>query len=94
MPRATNVACITPVQPATSVLYQLWYKPNRANAMIPPLDIFRLESDGQLIWRASADGDDAAQRRVKILMASEPADYVIYSQETGHKTFVRCKTDA
>jgi hypothetical protein len=62
--------------------------------MIPPLDIFRLESDGQLIWRASADGDDAAQRRVKSLMASEPADYVIYSQETGHKTFVRCKTDA
>jgi hypothetical protein len=62
--------------------------------MIPPLDIFRLESDGQLLWRAHADSVDSAQRRVQILMASEPADYVIYSQETGRKTFVRCKTDA
>lgn len=62
--------------------------------MIPPLDIFRLDSDGQLTWRASAHNPESAQRRVKILMASEPADYVIYSQETGHKTFVRCNTDA
>ena len=61
--------------------------------MIPPIDIFRLDSDGQLIWRASASSGEAAQRRVKILMDSEPADYLIYSHETGHKTFVRCQTD-
>jgi len=59
------------------------------NAVFPHLDIFRVESDGQLIWRAAAETSDAAQRRVKILMASEPGDYVIYSQETGDKTLVR-----
>jgi hypothetical protein len=31
---------------------------------------------------------DAANRRVRILMASEPSDYVIYSQETGTKTVI------
>jgi hypothetical protein len=62
--------------------------------MLPPFDIFRIESDGQLIWRASADSLNSAQRRVKILMASTPADYLIYSQETGHKAVVRCKADA
>lgn len=62
--------------------------------MIPPLDIFRLDSDGQLLWCAHADNSESAQQRLKILMVSEPVDYLIYSQETGHKTFVRCKTGA
>ena len=56
--------------------------------MVPPIDIFRIDSDGQLIWRASADALDSAQRRVRILMTSEPGDYLIYSHETGHKTFI------
>ena len=54
--------------------------------MLPPLDIFRVASDGHLLWRAAAAG-----RRVRILMASEPGDYVIYSQETGGKTVVRAE---
>ena len=65
--------------------------------MLPPLDIFRdifrVETDGHLLWRAAADTLQSAQRRVKILMTSEPADYVIYSQETGDKIFVSRKTD-
>jgi hypothetical protein len=59
--------------------------------MLPPLDIFRVESDGHLLWKAAAETLDAARRRIKILMASEPADYVIYSQQTGHKTLVRAE---
>jgi hypothetical protein len=61
--------------------------------MLPPFDIFRIESDGQLIWCASADSLNSAERRVKILMASTAADYLIYSQETGHKAIVRRKTE-
>jgi hypothetical protein len=57
--------------------------------MLPPLDIFRVASDGHLVWRSAAESLETAQRRVRILMAIEPADYVIYSQETGRKTVIR-----
>jgi hypothetical protein len=60
--------------------------------MLPPLDIFRVESDGHLLWRAAAETPETAQRRVRILMASEPGDYVIYCQETGGKTVVRAES--
>jgi hypothetical protein len=56
--------------------------------MVPPLDIFRVASDGHLIWIAAAESLESAQRRIKILMRAEPADYVIYSQKTGNKTVV------
>jgi hypothetical protein len=59
--------------------------------MLLPLDIFRVESDGHLVWRSAAENLETAQRRIRILMASEPADYVIYSQETGGKTVVRAE---
>jgi hypothetical protein len=59
--------------------------------MIPPFDIFRVENDGHLVWRDTAKSLDLAKLRVKILMASNPADYVIYSQQTGHKTLVRAE---
>ncbi|HEY4815923.1 MAG TPA: hypothetical protein VIH67_00735 [Candidatus Acidoferrum sp.] len=61
------------------------------NTTFPHLDIFRVENDGQLIWRAAAETLEAAHRRVKILMASEPGDYIIYCQETGDKTLVRAE---
>ena len=59
--------------------------------MIPPLDIFLVAKDGQLIWKAAADNLESAQRRVNLLMGVEPGDYVIYSQKTGHKTIVRAE---
>jgi hypothetical protein len=59
--------------------------------MLAPLDIFRVESDGHLVWKTAAESLEAAQRRVKILMASEPGDYVIYSQQTGHRTIIRAE---
>jgi hypothetical protein len=61
--------------------------------LVPPLDIFRAAADGQLIWKATPDSLSTAERRVKILMAPEPSDCLIYSQETGHKILVRSKTN-
>jgi hypothetical protein len=57
--------------------------------MVPPFDIFRVESDGHLVWRDTAETLDLARLRIKILMLAQPADYVIYSQRTGHKTVIR-----
>ncbi len=30
-----------------------------------------------------------ARLRIKIFIISEPSDYIIYSQQTGHKTIIR-----
>ena|SRR6266436_382939 len=57
--------------------------------MFPPLDIFRTESDGELVWLATADTLTQARSQVGTLMLRNPADYVIYSQETGRKSIVR-----
>jgi hypothetical protein len=57
--------------------------------MLPPFDIFRVETDGHLVWKDTAQTLDLARLRIKILMVSQPADFVIYSQETGHKTVVK-----
>lgn len=62
--------------------------------MVPPLDIFRVTPDGQLLWKTTAESLESAHRRVRILMTSEPGEYVIYSQETGHKTIVRMQEQA
>jgi FtsP/CotA-like multicopper oxidase with cupredoxin domain len=57
--------------------------------MVPPFDIFRVETDGHLAWKDTAETLDLARLRIRILAVAEPGDYVIYSQETGHKTVVR-----
>ena len=57
-------------------------------AMIPPLDIFRVEQQGRLTWKACADNLPAAQHRIALFMVSEPGDYLIFSQDTGNKTLV------
>jgi hypothetical protein len=57
--------------------------------MLPSFDIFRVETDGHLVWRDTAETLDLARLRIKILMVSQPGDFVIYSQETGHKIVVK-----
>src|SRR6266404_6366722 len=57
--------------------------------MIPPFDIFRVEMDGHLVWKSVAETLDLARLRIKILMVSEPAEYLIHSQQTGHRIIVK-----
>jgi hypothetical protein len=59
------------------------------SVMLPPFDIFRVETDGHLVWKDTAETLVLARLRIKILMVSQPGDFVIYSQETGHKTVVK-----
>jgi hypothetical protein len=59
--------------------------------VIPAFDIFVLESDGSLRWRAAADTLETAQDRVRALAESEPATqqrYVIFNQQTGQRLVV------
>jgi hypothetical protein len=57
--------------------------------MIAPLDLFRTEKDGSALWLGSFADLEAAKERIKELAASNPAEYFIFSQTTGHKLFVR-----
>jgi hypothetical protein len=57
--------------------------------MLPPFDIFRVETDGHLVWKDTAETYDYARLLIKVLMGSHPGDYVIYSQETETKTVVK-----
>jgi hypothetical protein len=57
--------------------------------MIPPFDIFKKEKDGSLIWKGTAETLEVARLSVKVLVASSPGNYIIHSQQTGHKMIVR-----
>ena len=57
--------------------------------MIPPFDILRIETDGHLMWRGKAETLDVARLKVKMLMDEVPGNYLIYSQQTGHKMIIK-----
>ena len=59
--------------------------------MIPPFDIFKVESSG-LRWMEVAADLERAKTRVKVLAASSPGEYIILNQETGEKISIKPKT--
>jgi hypothetical protein len=59
--------------------------------MIPPFDIFKLES-GELRWMELAADVERAKARVKILATSSPGEYIIANQQTGEKISIKTQT--
>lgn len=53
--------------------------------MVPPLEIFRVEADGALVWCECADSLEIAVQRIGMLMATAPAEFVVVSLKTGHR---------
>jgi hypothetical protein len=53
------------------------------------LEIFKLESDGTIIWKGIAENLGDAKLSVKALAQSSPGDYLIFSPLTGDKTIVK-----
>ncbi len=56
--------------------------------MIPPFDIFKVESSGHR-WMEVAANLKRAKARVKILAASSPGEYLIRNQKTGEKISIK-----
>ena len=56
-----------------------------------PLDIFKLEDDGSIVWKGTAETLDIAKLSVKALAETSPGDYLIFSPATGEKTVVQLK---
>jgi hypothetical protein len=56
--------------------------------MIPPFDILRVDATG-LRWVQASSTLEEAQARVAELMTSHPCEYLIISQQTGHKISIK-----
>jgi hypothetical protein len=57
--------------------------------MLPPFDIFRSETDRGVLWLETAPGLMIAHERVRKLMVSSPADYIILSHTTGNRIVLK-----
>jgi hypothetical protein len=59
--------------------------------MLRPLDIFKLENDGSIVWKGIAETLENAKLSVKILAETSPGDYLIFSPATGERTVIQLK---
>jgi len=59
----------------------------RGAAMIPYLDIFRIESSG-VLWCGAVTTVETAQERIQKLASSSPGSYLILNQTTGQRIVV------
>jgi hypothetical protein len=53
-----------------------------------PLDIFKTDSDGSVLWRGAAETWVAAKECIKKLALSAPGEYLILDQHTGRRVVV------
>jgi hypothetical protein len=53
--------------------------------MEPPVDIFRMEADGQMMWLGAAESLGEAKARVQEFAKSWAADYMIVNLKSGLK---------
>jgi hypothetical protein len=56
--------------------------------MFHPLDIFRTDPEGHVLWLGGIESFVAAKGRVEELARSSPGEYLIVDQITGHKVCV------
>ena len=57
--------------------------------MFYPLDIFKTDSDGGVLWRGAAETLIAAKAHIQTLAVSSPGEYLILDQKTGQRQRVR-----
>jgi hypothetical protein len=53
--------------------------------MFSPLDIFKTDSDGGVLWRGAAEDFVSAKRCIEKLALSAPGEYLILNQRTGQR---------
>jgi hypothetical protein len=69
-----------------------WYKrrfPEREAIMFYPLDIFKTDSDGSVLWQGAAETLIAAKLRIQRLALSSPGEYMVKDQHTGDSVRIR-----
>ena len=56
--------------------------------MIPPLDIFKRQSDGTLLWKGTAENLEVARLSVRVLANTSPGHYIVVDQGTGEQILI------
>jgi hypothetical protein len=56
--------------------------------MFHPLDIFKTDPDGSVLWLGAVASFVAAKARIEKLERSSPSEYLILNQVTGQKVCV------
>ena len=62
--------------------------------MFYPLDIFKTDSDGGVVWRGAAETLVAAKASIKKFALSAPGEYLIFDQNTGSRVRITPDTQA
>jgi hypothetical protein len=62
--------------------------------MFYPLDIFKTDSDGSVLWRGAVETFVAAKARIHTLALSSPGEYLIFDQYTGQRILVMMPASA
>jgi hypothetical protein len=50
-----------------------------------PFDIFQLGTEGEVLWRGAAASLDEAKARIREMLRSAPASYLVMNQKTGER---------
>jgi len=53
--------------------------------MLPSHDIFKIDSDGSVLWRGTAESLVVAKLRIQTLARVSPGDYLVLDQHTGDR---------
>ncbi len=53
--------------------------------MFPSFDVFKLDSNGQVMWKGFGESFTAAKATTHKLMVATPGEYLIVDQSTGQK---------
>jgi hypothetical protein len=56
--------------------------------MFHPLDIFKTDADGSVLWRGSAKDFVSAKASINKLALSSPGEYLILDQHTGQRVLI------
>jgi hypothetical protein len=62
--------------------------------MFYPLDIFKTDSDGNVLWRGAVETFEAAKACIKKLAVSSPGEYHVLNQKTGDRVHVTMPASA
>ena len=61
----------------------------RGGSMVAPFDIFKVDEPDGMLWIEAAAELEVAKARVAALMRATPCEYLIFSQQTGHKISIK-----
>jgi len=53
-----------------------------------PLDIFKTDSDGGVLWRGAPENLVAAEACIKKFAISSPGQYLVLNQHTGQRVLI------